>query len=572
MPSTGAAQRGKSLRPNLLRGYAVHSARVALLVFIVLLIRSRYVQSMADSTGPLELPLQQISQNFPTATALRRPGADGSQDVVGKTGEQIGTVLQTSPQSDHIVGFSGSTNVIIAFDDNGKILGTEVLSSQDTRDHVEEVVSHPSFLDALNGLTREDAAQVASVDAVSGATLTSLAIREAIIHRLGGDAASLRFPEALTPDDVKPLFPQAAVVKQEKAWRSLWPVLNAGQSQLGWVLRTSPAADNVIGYQGPTDTLIGLDSDNRVTGIAMRKSYDNEPYTKYVRQDRYFTEPFIGLSLEELANFDLKAAEVEGVSGATMTSLAVADGLLIAAQSYVNQQESSGSTSPLRHLALHDWGTLAVILASVMIGMTSLRSIKSLRVAFQIILIGYLGLTAGNLVSQAMLVGWAQHGVAWKSAPGLVMLTIAALALPIGTRRNLYCTHLCPHGAAQQLLKGRGGFKLRLPAWLQTLLKLVPALLLGWCLIVGMTSLGFSLVDIEAFDAYLFRIAGWAAIVIAVGGLIASLFIPMAYCRYGCPTGLLLEYLRFNARSDRWTVRDWTAVGFLLIACFLRMR
>ena len=33
---------------------------------------------------------------------------------------------------------------------------------------------------------------------------------------------------------------------------------------------------------------------------------------------------------------------------------------------------------------------------------------------------------AAGMISQAMLVGWAQHGVPWSSAPALVLLAAAA--------------------------------------------------------------------------------------------------------------------------------------------------
>jgi len=145
----------------------------------------------------------------------------------------------------------------------------------------------------------------------------------------------------------------------------------------------------------------------------------------------------------------------------------------------------------------------------------------------------------------------------------------AAFLLPLTTRRNIYCTHLCPHGAAQQLLKHRVPWRIKLPRWLSRTLLLIPALLLTWCVIVALTSLPFSLVDIEPFDAWVFRVAGWATITIAIVGLVASLFVPMAYCRFGCPTGALLNYLRFNSRSNRLTRRDWVAMGLVVLALCL---
>ena len=70
-----------------------------------------------------------------------------------------------------------------------------------------------------------------------------------------------------------------------------------------------------------------------------------------------------------------------------------------------------------------------------------------MRIGFQLLLIGYLGFVNGDMVSQSLLVGWAQNGVAWRLAPGLVLLVAAAFLTPLLTRRQVYCHQLCPHGA-----------------------------------------------------------------------------------------------------------------------------
>ena len=333
-------------------------------------------------------------------------------------------------------------------------------------------------------------------------------------------------------------------------------------------MATSPYADNVIGYQGPTKTLIGFDPAGFCQGIAIDKSYDNEPYVGYVREDDYFKSLFNGLGLKDLVEIDSQIEPIEGVSGATMTSMAVTDGLLLAAQQHrealtvsVEREDSSG----LRWIG-RDLGTLIVIAMGTIIAMTSLRGNRYVRIGFQLVLIGYLGLANGAMVSQAMIAGWAKSSIPWQTACSLVMLTAAAMIAPFTTGRNVYCTHLCPHGAVQQLVKNRVRWQLRMSNQMVRWLKTVPALLLVWCVVVTMAALSFSLVDIEPFDAWVFRVAGWTTISIAIVGLVASLFVPMAYCRYGCPTGALLGYLRFHSRSDHWSRPDTFAVLLTCIA------
>ena len=552
------------------RRILLHVVRAGLLAIVLALIHWRHVQrtaQRADQAAP-PLAVSDVVSLFPRAASLdENADAPGARDVFDAAGGRLGYVLQTSPDSDHIIGFSGPTNGLIALAPDDTIVGVKLLSSGDTRDHVRQVRKDDLFLDSFRGMTRTQVAARSDLDAVSGATLTSLAVRESIVHRLGGAAQSLRFPNPLTAKDARRLFPGAASVERDALHESLWHVFDARRVELGAILRTSPAADNIVGYQGPTESRIAFDLGGRVIGLAIGDSYDNEPYVTYVRDDEYFLSLFNDLMLKELAELDPEASEVEGVSGATMTSLAVAEGLIAAARKH---REALAAVERRRADAWswkwRDLGTAVVIALGLAIGLTRLRSIKRVRVSYQLILIVYLGLINGDMISQAMLVGWARHGIPWRHAGGLILLTFTAFVVPLGSRRNIYCTHLCPHGAAQQLLKRRVPWQLRLPARWSSVLRIAPVLLLAWCVMVGVLGLSFSLVDIEPFDAWVFRVAGWATITIAILGLAASLFVPMAYCRFGCPTGAVLDFLRFNSGGDSWTMRDWVALGMVLLA------
>ena len=291
----------------------------------------------------------------------------------------------------------------------------------------------------------------------------------------------------------------------------------------------------------------------------------------YVREESYYLKYFNDRQLSELADADIDSERVEGVSGATMTSVAAAEGLLLAVKEHIVAREKLAERKVAQSIrwTWRDFGTASVVLAGLLIGLTRLRGKKWLRLIFQLVLIGYLGFANGDMLSQAMLAGWAQNGLPWKTAGGLVFLTIAALMVPIFSKQNVYCAHICPHGAVQQLVKNRLPWRVKLSKRATRVLNCIPALLLAWCVIVAVSPLAFSLVDIEPFDAWVFQIAGWATISIALVGLACSLFVPMAYCRFGCPTGMLLGYLRFHGSSDEWSVRDWCAISFVVFAVFL---
>ncbi|MBI1310926.1 FMN-binding protein [bacterium] len=572
----------------------LHVLRLSMFAALLLIVRQRHREFLARNAARElpPIPVDQLLTFYPQAvqTGAVDPGLR-TQQVLDAHGTSVGYVLQTSPDSDGIVGFSGPTNALLAFDSNDRIAAVSILSSRDTKDHVALIRRDLEFLASWNGLTWDQATERRAVDVVSGATLTSLAITESIITRLRGnrptaaddpETPNLRFPDSPSADDVRDWFPNAASVRWSSDRPGQYDVLSAEGTLVGHVFRTTPAADAIIGYQGPTDTLVGFGLDNRVVGIRVRKSFDNEPYVGYVRDEDYFLTLFNGKSLADLAEMDLQAEHVEGVSGATMTSLAVAEGLVTAAEHLQTLQAeratltetseaTSDATDAVRHRqpGLTDLGILAIVVFAAVTGLTRLRSHRLLRAVFQIVLVVWLGFWCGALTSLATLFGWAQSGVPWQFAFGLTVVTASALLFPMLSRTQIYCHHVCPHGALQQLLRNWLPFQWHPRGRLRTALQLLPYGLLIAAVIVTLLGLPFSLVDLEPFDAYVPRAAGVATLSIFAVGLIASLITPMAYCHYGCPTGAILEFLRFNSSSDRWKRRDWLAAALLTLTVLL---
>lgn len=541
--------------------------------------------------APLLLAVQ---ETIPEAATIRMNPGDGSAELLDADEQPRGQLLLTSPACDHILGFSGPTSLLLVFRDD-RLTDFRILSSRDTHEHVEQIRQDQKFTQALIGRPRRDLIDLRDVDAVSGATLSSYAILESIRLKVlqfeesssgtttFGAAGlqppvSLRFPEPPRMDDVRILYPDATGVRLRAGSRMAWEVLGPDGVLTGQLLRASPIADNVIGYQGPTDVLIAIDAERRVTGIAPGVSYDNEPYTGYIREDEYFRRYFRDQPLSTLVTLD--AERVEGVSGATMTSQAMARSLQLTAQAYVDEQRAErpmpsgregsasrgvsvrrGSTVGFRELS-----TIGLTLGGLVLGLTRLRGRRRLRLVYQGLMIGWLGLINGDLVSQAFLLGWAQSGIPWRNALGLTCLTAAALIIPVTTGHNLYCSHICPHGAVQQLTRNWLKWRISIPFRISRYLRWIPGILLA-C-IVGSASVGLrvSAVHFEPFDAWLWPVAGAISVAIALGGLLVSLFVPMAYCRFGCPTGTLLDYLsRSGGRS--FNRRDLLAVALLLLSC-----
>jgi Na+-translocating ferredoxin:NAD+ oxidoreductase RnfG subunit len=560
-----------------LKPYAGHGLRLAawaLVAWCVHVAHARHIARLA-AVDLAAVPLEVVRKHLPEAAGIggESPAVAGGREVIGIGGDRVGTILRTSPAGDAAVGFSGPTDVLVVCDAELRVAGMEILSSRDTRDHVRAIEKNDRFLASLAGRPLADLAGLGagSVDAVAGSTLTSLAIVDAIVLRLGGSGGRSRFTKEPTLADLQLLFPEAVAIEPDPGDAGVIRVRGPERLPLGWALRTSPAADRVIGYQGPTDALVGFDTENKVAGVAVLESFDNEPYVGYVRDDRAFRRLWRGMPIEQLAGIDPAATGVEGVSGATMTSQAVAEGIVRAAR----QRRDRGPAAAdgvagflgawLRGIEPPQWGAIGVIAAGVITAFTRLRGTWFGRFALPVAVLLYLGFGAGALLSQAQTWGWAQAGVP-RGAAVLAMLAAAAILLPATTRRNVYCSHLCAHGAAQQLLARFAKPKGTIQPWLRPWLTGLPWALLAVAIVAAVMPLPLALVDLEPFDAYLPLVAGIPALVIFGVGLAASARYPMVYCRHGCPTGALLDHLRLNRKSGSFTWRDGVLLGCLAAA------
>lgn len=548
----------KNLRLHFIRLW-----RLGLLAAAVLVIREA-VQVRERQESAAALMPERLRDYFPKIQTLGAANpSSGWRAGLGGAGETLGYVCTTAPESDKIIGYSGPTNCLLVFDVKGRLTGVRLLKSHDTVDHVAEVVADREFFTQFK--------DTKPLHVVTGATLTSAAIAQGVLGKLGrAKGTSLRFPDEITLAEVQRLEPLAAKLQPSPQYAGGQEVLDASGKRIGIAVRTSPVTDTLVGYKGPTDTLMLLDASGSVLKrIALRKSYDSKRYVAYVTGDDYFQKLFNEMTLEQLADLDFKAAKIEGVSGATETSWSVAEGLKRRAKNLLEQQPSGWLRQI--HWRWQDTGHVAVLISAFLMAFTRLRGVAWLRHLHHGLLVVYGGFIAGEMLSQGLLAGWAAHGTPWRSAPGLLLLTAVALLGPVFTSKQLYCHHICPHGAFQQLLARRLKWQWRVTATQERWLNQIPFLLLGFVFICVIVGWAVDLNSLEPFDAYVFRVAGWASLGIAVVGLIASLFQPLAYCKYGCPTGALFKLLRLTGDADRLGVRDWVAASLLMAGLLWQM-
>lgn len=530
------------------RLYSVHLLRLTLVVSLLAAIPRPIV--LRDGLEPPSIQqLIDAGHMIPDGCTIgARDLKSGLWLLEDSTGKKMGWIARSFPDAQKAIGYRGPTEASVLIDPDSKIVSVGVLSSEDTDEHVEAVKSDPAFLNQFQGWDWTIVPEMNFADGVSGATLTSLALAEGIMLRMGGEAPSLVFSNPLRLDDAKLGFPKAESISEESG-----EVYNRLGKVLGRVLRTGVLSDHLAGYQGPTELLLFLDPSGTIISTRIRESFDNEPYVDYVRTEYGFWKLFRGMNLKQLSELDLVAQGVEGVSGATMTSQNVAQTLVDAAKEYQVKALIPDITEPRLKIRWRwqDLSTMVLVIMAILMQKIRPSIMKKMRKFWLLLTILIIGFCAGNLLSMSLIAGWSAEGVAWRLAPGLAVIGAVAFLFPTLTRQNIYCNHLCPHGALQQLIKPtkmthRMGFlRTRFPKWFTV----VPGLLLLGAYTVLQLSPSVDLSKWEPFYAYLFQVSSWWVIGFAVMTILISRLVPMAYCRYGCPTGFLLGYLRLNAKS-----------------------
>lgn len=572
LTETELARTSLAAKQSPMRSVALFALRVGLLIVAICglhqasqlgLARARLLQREAPS-------LAAVQQLAPAAASLEvvqlgvvKQNASLGYRVFDSAGASLGTVITTSPEADSIVGYSGANDVLLLLDDQQRVFAAALLRSGDTAEHAAQVIGDEAFWLQFNGLTMGEPTEL-EVDGVSGATLTSLAIAEGIQLRMSGRKLSLRFPDSITLAEVQEYVPQVSALGGESS--GLLTLKGPDGELLGWVARTGEVVDAEEGYQGPTELLLMFEPSGVLTQVRIRKSYDNEPYVGYVKQEYSFWSRFKGRNLSELAELDIEKEGIEGVSGATMTSLAVARTIAEAMQQWQASRGPNAAQSTDREAgsatlrrpwnwSLSELATACLVGASLIWSRSKWRGRTLPRLIWQSVCLVVIGLWTGNLISLALIAGWTGSGVPYHLAPGLCVLLAVAFFWPAISKQNVYCDHLCPHGVLQQwIARWRGVNSKRRErgapgsAILIRVLAVTP-----WVAFVAAVSwlifqLPVRLAWLEPFDAYSWRIGlSLSALVWGVSLALAA-WKPMIYCRLLCPTGKAIDFVRRGKR------------------------
>lgn len=488
-----------------------------------------------------------VKTYLPNATSIGPAESDDRvSPALDANGEPVGWVAQTNPEARSIIGYAGPSNLLIVFNTRREVAGVSLIESADTSGHVARITGDTGFFNQWNGRNQSSLGQAGGPVIVSGASLTSEAMARGVAARFGAKGMDEWFPGEIPMEEVRKLFPAAVSASGAT-------VLDARGKSLGTLLRSSRMGVAVRGFQGPSDVLVAIDpSGETIVGVALADSRDNQPYTLDVRDALLYENPFKGKKSRELpADITLMT------SGASRTAEAVG-------KTVREMLRRHFAPPPVKRawIGLREGAALAWIAAGIWLGFGRWRGNKRVRTVFATATVVLGGLWLGLMTGQDQWIKSAMRGSVAGCALPLLALTAAAILIPAAFGKNIYCSQLCAHGAAQHLLGNLRSRRFALPSRVHRLLAGMPWLTLGLLWLLAFIGIGFPFANAEPFEVWSAGFIALVPVLIFAGGLLASVFLPQAYCHYGCPTGAVLKFLASS--PGRWTRRDSIAGGVVL--------
>lgn len=210
-------------------------------------------------------------------------------------------------------------------------------------------------------------------------------------------------------------------------------------------------------------------------------------------------------------------------------------------------------TTPAARSLLLQYLDVGVLLAALAVATWLVhrkRSRKGL-VALAVFSLGYFGFYRNGCIcaiGSVQNLALASFDRSYALPVTALVFLLAPIALALFSGRA-FCAAVCPHGAIQELVLIK---PLKVPAWLEHGLGLVPFVLLGAGVALAATGSAFVFCRYDPFVP-LFRLSG-SLNMIALGAafLVVGMFVGRPFCRFLCPYGALL---RMASQVAKWPVR-----------------
>ncbi|MCM1991760.1 FMN-binding protein [Oceanirhabdus seepicola] len=310
-----------------------------------------------------------------------------------------------------------------------------------------------------------------------------------------------------------------------------------------------------VGYQSTIEVMTMINKEGNIEQVEIIKQGETPAFYEKLESVK-FGNRFKGISIFEPVYIDNAKGyagssegiktnnKVDAVGGATISSAAITKAVNDATSVISNDYFNKNVINPfykfsigLNELAL----ILIFIIATLSVYIKSINKYRKWILLYSAIVLGfYLNkfVTFGMIFS--LLGGnWpAFNNISWY------LLIIGTITLILITGKNLYCSWICPFGAAQESIFKFGGLKpIKLNSKLVKIFTLIPPTLAYMALMIVFYTNEIQTLAYDPFGA-IFNLTAlpimWMSLPILI---FISLFQSRFYCTYFCPIGLSFKLI-----------------------------
>ena len=299
------------------------------------------------------------------------------------------------------------------------------------------------------------------------------------------------------------------------------------------------------GYGGPLEVGVVINRDMTIEDVVVIAERETRSFFNRLLKKNFF-EQFRGLSVSE--KFE-PGKTIDGVSGATVSSVAFTRAIRKAAHQYAKSEHGLAglSPSPALKFGTGEIAVLALLIWSAALYFKKNKVLQYLMHLSALVLIGfYLNLSISITNFGSVLQGYFPNiydHLVWY------MLTIGVLLVAIVFGKNIYCYRICPFYAVQWMANQISGINLNPGSRIGKLAKYLAGVLLWASLLIGFLTATPSSGSYEPF-ATIFSFEGegvqWF---IFPAVFFTAFFIKDVFCRYYCPVGSFLKFLIVKVRK-----------------------
>ena len=153
----------------------------------------------------------------------------------------------------------------------------------------------------------------------------------------------------------------------------------------------------------------------------------------------------------------------------------------------------------------------------------------------------FIGLLKGEFLSFYIFESWFTGNIRL----GILFFTfLITMAVAVFLDKNIYCSYICPFGAAQEILIKLKTKKIKLSKNVVLLLKFIQKIIVIIFVISIVLNIDIKISELEPFTIFLYKSVSLTVIIMASLILLASAFIPKPWCAFLCPTGYAIRFFQ----------------------------